>query len=71
MPYESISELPESVKDNLPKGAQEIFKGAFNSAWNQYKDDEDREEIVNRIVWSAVKKKYEKKNGKWKKKEDE
>jgi len=26
MPYNSISELPDSVRDNLPKHAQEIYK---------------------------------------------
>ncbi len=34
MPYKDISDLPESVRDNVPKHAQEIYKEAFNSAWN-------------------------------------
>lgn len=41
MPYDKLSELPDSVKDNLPKHAQEIFLAAFNSASKQY-DDESR-----------------------------
>jgi cation transport regulator len=74
MPYEKISELPERVKDNLPKEAQNIFKEAYNNAWDQYSDPEKRrgnvsqEEVANRVAWSAVKNKYEKKNGKWVKK---
>ena len=32
MPYKQITQLPESVKNNLPKGAQEIYKEAFNSS---------------------------------------
>ena len=36
MPYDRISELPASVRDNVPKHAQEIYKEAFNSAWDQY-----------------------------------
>ena len=32
MPYKSISDLPDSVSDHLPKHAQEIFQAAFNSA---------------------------------------
>ena len=32
MPYDKLSELPDSVKGNLPKHAQEIFLAAFNSA---------------------------------------
>ncbi len=33
MPYESIDELPESMRNSLPVHAQEIDKEAFNSAW--------------------------------------
>lgn len=75
MPYDSISELPDSVKDNLPKHAQEIYKAAFNSAWDQYDDpserrgDASREETAHSVAWSAVKNEYEKKDGKWVKKE--
>jgi len=42
MPYERITSLPKGVKNNLPKHAQEIYKEAYNSAWNQYKDPDDR-----------------------------
>jgi cation transport regulator len=66
MPYKQISELPESVTNVLPKHAQDIYKEAFNSAWEQYKDpderrdDADREEVAHRVAWSAVKKTYKK-----------
>ena len=75
MPYDSLKELPDSVQDNLPKHAQEIYKEAYNSAWDQYKDPEDRrgdasrEETAHRVAWSAVKQQYEKQNGKWAKKD--
>jgi cation transport regulator len=65
MPYNSISELPKQVRDNLPKHAQEIYKSAYNNAW-----DESREETAYKVAWSAVKEKYEKDNGRWVKKED-
>lgn len=42
MPYQKVSELPASVKDNLPSHAQEIYKEAYNSAWEQYKDPAER-----------------------------
>ena len=42
MPYKSISDLPDSVRDNVPKHAQEIYKEAFNSAWDEYADKDDR-----------------------------
>ena len=71
MPYDKKSELPERVKDNLPKKAQEIFREAYNSAWKQYKDPKDRrgdasrEEVANKVAWSAVKKEYKKEGDKW------
>ena len=62
MPYKSINELPESVTNVLPKHAQEVYKEAFNSAYDQYdkpserRGDADREETAHRVAWSAVKK---------------
>lgn len=38
MPYKTKSDLPESVKHVLPSHVQDIYKEAFNSAWDQYKD---------------------------------
>ncbi len=77
MPYDSISDLPDSVRDNVPKHAQEIYKEAFNSAWKQYdkpeerRGDSSREETAHRVAWSAVKKEYEKgDDDKWHKKEN-
>jgi cation transport regulator len=74
MPYNDTIDLPESVKDNLPKHAQEIYLSAFNNAWDQYKDAEDRlgdssrEETAHRVAWAAVKNAYtkDKTTGKWK-----
>ncbi|MGE5382264.1 MAG: ChaB family protein, partial [Omnitrophica WOR_2 bacterium] len=37
MPYKEIDDLPERVRGNLPKHAQEIYLAAFNSAWDEYK----------------------------------
>lgn len=74
MPYAKKSDLPDSVKDNLPDHAQEIYREAYNNAWNRYdKPDErrggsSREETAHRVAWSAVKKEYEKTNGKWRRK---
>ncbi len=76
MPYHNVAELPDSVKDNLPKHAQEIYQEAYNSAWDEYKDPEDRrggasrEETAHKVAWAAVKAKYEKNDkGKWVRKE--
>lgn len=62
MPYKMITQLPDNVKNNLPKHAQEIYKEAFNSAEEQY-GEEDR---AHRVAWSAVEQKYEKnEKGNW------
>ncbi|MCF7861315.1 ChaB family protein [Candidatus Woesearchaeota archaeon] len=61
MPYSKNSELPEQVKGNLPKHAQDIFRKTFNSAWDQY----DNEQTAMRVAWAAVKKKYKKEGDQW------
>jgi cation transport regulator len=62
MPYQQIDELPDSVKNHLPKHAQEIFLAAFNNAVKEY----DEEETAFKVAWSAVKRDYEKgEDGDW------
>lgn len=62
MPYRTINELPDSVRGVLPEHAQDIYKEAYNSSYEQYKDpgdrrgNEDREEVAHKVSWSAVKK---------------
>ena len=76
MPYKNLNDLPEQVTDNLPKHAQEIYMEAYNSAWEEYKDPDERraeatrEETAHRVAWTAVKKKYEKQGKRWVSKED-
>lgn len=72
MPYKLLRNLPASVKDNLPKHAQEIYKETYNSAWVEYRDSRkrdkgsDREETAHKVAWSAVKKSYHKnQKGNW------
>jgi cation transport regulator len=67
MPYPSTGDLPESVRGHLPHHAQEIFRKAFNSAWEEYGHDEPR---AFRVAWGAVEHEYEKdeKTGRWQKK---
>jgi cation transport regulator len=72
MPYSTVNELPDSVRNVLPSHAQNIYKEAFNSAFDEYKSskdrrgDENREEVAHKVAWAAVKKKYAKgEDGKW------
>lgn len=76
MPYNSKQELPKNVTNVLPDHAQDIFKEAFNSAWEEYKNPDDRrgsdsqENVARRVAWNAVKQKYEKgDDGNWHPKE--
>ena len=75
MPFESLKDLPESIRQALPHHAQEIYQAAFNSAWDQYQDEEDRrgddsrEEIAHKVAWAAVKQKYEKHKQTWQRKQ--
>ena len=65
MPYQTIDDLPDSVKTHLPKHAQEIFLAAFNNSKKEY----GSEETPFRVACSAVKRDYEKgEDGKWHKK---
>lgn len=67
MPYNNLSDLPDAVKDNLPKHAQEIFQAAFNIASEEY-DDESRWFAT---AWAAVENVYEKNDDdNWVKKTD-
>ncbi len=72
MPYKNISDLPDSVRDTLPRHGQEIYQAAFNNAWDEYAESDDRrgddtrEQIAHKVAWSAVKKKYHKNDqGRW------
>ncbi len=73
MPYESINELPKSVR-NLPSRAKGIYMKAFNSCWEDCDQTEDaaREKASHEAAWSAVKEQYEKNDetGEWVKVDD-
>ena len=76
MPYKSLVDLPDNVKNVLPKHGEEIYHAAFNSAYEQYADpkkrrwDESREVVAHKVAWAAVEQVYEKDSeGKWVKKD--
>ncbi len=76
MPYQDVSDLPDSVKKHLPEHAQRIYMKAFNNAWKEYdrpqerRGEETREETAHKVAWAAVKNEYQKdeKSGEWKSK---
>lgn len=61
---QSLNELPEQIKTNLPKHAQEIWRETYNSAYEEYDYDE---EIAAKIAWGSVRRSYKKTDsGEWK-----
>ena len=62
MPYASNLELPPVVRNHLPLHAQDIFREAFNHAWQEYRGDEER---AFRVAWAAVKRGYRKRGRDW------
>jgi len=77
MPYRSNQDLPDNVRNVLPEHAQDIYREAFNRAYEEYQDPQKRrdsresaEEISHKVAWSAVKSKYTKTSqGVWESKE--
>lgn len=67
MPYATNDDLPPSLRHTLPEHAQDIFRSAFNAAWQSYgrSDPGHREEIAHRVAWAAVKRRYRKEGGHW------
>src|SRR5271157_2076311 len=64
MPYASTTDLPDSVKA-LPVHGQEIYRAAFNNAYEEYKDKPNQEALAHATAWTAVKKQYKKQGDKW------
>jgi len=76
MPYKTLGDLPKSVRESLPRQAQQIFLRAYNNAWKQYdqpgerRAEATRDGTAARVAWGAVKRRYVKDEGtgKWKEK---
>ncbi|OGD63746.1 cation transport regulator ChaB [Candidatus Beckwithbacteria bacterium RBG_13_42_9] len=71
-PYKARKDLPDPIRKHLPAKAQDIYKEAFNNAWERFADPKkliyggDRESASHRVAWFAVKKNYHKnEKGKW------
>lgn len=69
MPYATNAELPAPVRRVLPAHAQDIYRAAFNAAFDHY--GADHEAIAHRIAWSAVKRRYiQRAPGLWERRHD-
>jgi cation transport regulator len=66
MRYDSESDLPDSVRNQLPPPALAIFRQAYNAAWDNWQEPEDadaihssREDAAQLAAWAAVRDRYE------------
>jgi cation transport regulator len=76
VPYARNRDLPDAVLGVLPEHAQEIYRKAFNSAWDEYENARDRrgqssrEETAHKVAWAAVKNVYVKgDDGRWRRRD--
>lgn len=67
MPYASNSDLPENLQRLLPDHAQDIYREAFNHAFDAHRGHPRQEETAHRIAWAAVKRSYVKTEAGWEK----
>ncbi|MFS8116108.1 ChaB family protein [Rhizobium jaguaris] len=65
MPYATKSDLPPSVQHSLPHHAQDIYREAFNHAFEAHASDLRQEEAAHRIARAAAKCSYIKVGDKW------
>jgi cation transport regulator len=72
MPRQKLSARTKKQIDALPEKAQRTFRRAHSNALKQYKSPSKRrkksdspEAVAHKVAWSAVRKKYAKKGGKW------
>lgn len=68
MPYKTVADLPDAVRQHLPPDARHIYLAVFNNAWTEYAERADREVIAHKVAWSAVKKQFVKRGDQWVKK---
>lgn len=65
MPYLTNDDLPLSVRGHLPEHGQDIYREAFNHAWQEYAESPRQEQIAHRVAWAAVKRAYVKVGTEW------
>ena len=65
MPYLSNVDLPPSVRNNLPSRAQDIYRAAFNNAYENHAHNPIEKADAHNIAWAAVEHSYVKEGGEW------
>jgi cation transport regulator ChaB len=69
--YESIEDLPPSLRSALPEEAQEVYLKAYQDSWDDYEGHEggdlSRAAVAHRDGWNVMSQQYVKhaSSGKW------
>ena len=69
--YESIEDIPDSLRSTLPKEALEVYLQAYQESWDTYEEHQggelDRPAVAHRDGWNVMSKQYAKHpgSGKW------
>lgn len=65
MHYPKNSDLPESIRADLPAHAQDVYRTAFNKAWESYDEpravvevEESRLAMADNAAWAAVNERF-------------
>ena len=59
------SDLPSSVRNHIPKHAQDIYREAFNHAYRGHAGEADREQRSHMIACAAMKRSYVRADTDW------
>lgn len=73
MPYANNAQLPKGVQEYLSQAAQEIYRDAYNYAWencryaqDRHDCDDSRQVTANRVAWETVKQRCDRdRRGRW------
>lgn len=71
MEYKKLEDLPDTLRESLPKEAQNIYIKAFKKAWDEYEEkqggDMDRESVAHRQGMKKVRDEfvYHEDTGEW------
>jgi cation transport regulator len=69
--YESIEDIPDSLRSTLPREAQEVYLRAYQESWDTYEEHQGgelgRAAVAHRDGWNVMSKQYAKhpSSGKW------
>lgn len=62
MQYETVKQLPVTIRDVLPEEAKEIYRKAYNQAWEEFAQEDHRglnqQALAHQQAWGAVKKEF-------------